>query len=202
MRFVIRKIPERNTDELEAALGDAFVYSDVAHVGALRSFIDVLRIVNDNAVYIQDDVVLCKDFKQRCEDFILQYPRSVIVFSSFFDSNNDVRNAFRDGAGVQTLCVFIPKYTAEAYLYSIDSGEWILTQKDRRGQFDDLNFGRWLVRYGFDIFVTYPNLAGHLPVRSSINKSRPANRLCKNFDYEDTAWNWKEAIASAKVNKT
>jgi len=35
MKYVIRKVPERDTSYLERLLPDADVYSDVLHVGAI-----------------------------------------------------------------------------------------------------------------------------------------------------------------------
>lgn len=198
MKFVIRKVPERDTSSLEKELPDALVCNDIEHIGALNSFFEALKLADDDAVYLQDDIVLCKNFKVKCEEIIRNHSNSIIVFSSYFHCNENVKNAFRDGGDVQTLCVYIPKYIADAYLQSIYSGEWKLTKKDERGQFDDLNFGRWLRTHGIDMFVVYPNLAGHLPVKSVINKSRPKNRICKNFDYHDTAWDWEYEIRAKR----
>lgn len=192
MNYVIRRCPERDTGMLERCLPDAIVYNDTEHEGALISFHKALRMANDDAVYIQDDVVLCKDFKSRTMGYIKKYPKTVIVFSSYFESNEAVRNDFAILENVSLLCTYIPKHIADAYLHAVESGEWKLSKWDINGQFDDLNFSKFLLKYDIEVFVVYPHLAGHLPGESVIRKSRPKNRICHNFDYEDTAWNWRE----------
>lgn len=47
----------------------------------IRSFIDQLKYIsNDNAVLLEDDVILCKNFKERIEEVVAQHPNYVINF--------------------------------------------------------------------------------------------------------------------------
>ena len=166
------------------------MYCDTLHEGALRSFLAAMRMANDNAIYIQDDLVVCKDFAQKARKYVDMCPKHVIVFSSCFDSNNAVKNEFARLKNVSLLCTYIPKYIADIYLKAINSGEWKITEREKKLQFDDLNFSKFLWESGFDVFVAFPSLAGHLPGKSVIKKSRPI-RLSANFDYNNTAWEWR-----------
>ena len=78
MKYVIRKVPERNTEYLEKLLPEAVVVNDVNHNGAIWSFLKAIEVADDDAVYIQDDMLLCKDFKNRAESYIKKYPNNII----------------------------------------------------------------------------------------------------------------------------
>lgn len=44
-------------------------------------FVDQLRAINDyDAVLMEDDIILCKDFKNRIEEVISKYPKDIINF--------------------------------------------------------------------------------------------------------------------------
>lgn len=166
------------------------MYNDTNNEGALTSFHKALALADDDAIYIQDDLVLCKNFTDRTMEYVRLHPKHIIVFSSCFDSNNAVKNEFARLKNVSLLCAYIPKYIANIYLKAINSGEWRITEREKKLQFDDLNFSKFLWESGFDVFVAFPSLAGHLPGKSVIKKSRPI-RLSANFDYNDAAWDWR-----------
>ena len=50
----------------------------------IDSFINQLRIISDyNSVLLEDDVILCKDFRERIEKVIEQYPNDIINFYTY-----------------------------------------------------------------------------------------------------------------------
>lgn len=193
MKYVIRKVPERNTKYLERLLPEAVVVNDVNHNGAIWSFLKAIEIADDDAVYIQDDMLLCKDFKNKAEQYIKKYPNEVIVFS-----NHVIKNAKKYGGDVYSkegfypsskgivimLCVYIPKQIAKDFRsFYLKGGAETLSswEKYKKMDADDLLFCRW---YQKDVLMTVPQLAGHSENKSVIVPSRPI-RISPLFDYEN-----------------
>ena len=82
MKYVIRKVPERDTSYLERLIPGALIYNDIEHCGAVESFVAAIKQADDDAVYIQDDMLLCTDFCARVESCIAQHPDTVVIFST------------------------------------------------------------------------------------------------------------------------
>lgn len=190
MKYVIRKVPERNTEYLERLLPDAEIYCDDKHIGALESFIDVLRKTEGDAVYVQDDMLLCKDFIKRTREVIEKYPYAVIVFSNFTHdaSSKDVvkQGWYNAKKGCWLLCTYIPEGIKNAFLKWWDNGEWKSIGRCKQWvsrQYDDAFFSRFLLQNDLDVFVTVPNLAGH-PKNKSVIDSR-APKTTPNFDFDN-----------------
>lgn len=187
MKYVIRKVPERNTAYLERLLPGALIVDDVQHKGAIESFHEAIRQADDDAVYVQDDMILCRDFMEKTKRYILRYPDSVIVFSNHTNGRfaSMRKEGFYSPADMPwLLCTYIPKKVAMQYLKEVESGAWKISNIDKKHQYDDLNWGKWLKHWWKTVFLTVPNLAGHPANRSVIDRRRPA-RTCLNFDYEN-----------------
>lgn len=197
MKIVIRKVPERDTSKLECAIGNAIVFNDTNHNGCLWSFTKALEIANDSAIYIQDDMILCRDFVERASEIIGRLPEFVIVFSYPCKASEKEREnlycGFREpfkGGGL--LCTYIPNRIREKYLLDKKTGAWKTSDYVARHQLDDVDFGSWLAKHGECIYYVVPNLAGHSYGESVINKNKPKNRLCADFDYNDTEIQWRQ----------
>lgn len=197
MKFVIRKVPERNTSYLERLLPNPIVINDVKHNGCIWSFLKSIETADDDAVYIQDDILLCKDFVRKCEEVISQHPDIVVVFSTPFlkgkteyngDKIIDKEGYYPAKEAGWMLCTYIPKKIAQHFF------EFFITDECKtlgsynkyiKMQADDLFFRRFLERYNYDnIFVTVPNLAGHEENKSVVCASRPI-RISPMFDYDN-----------------
>lgn len=192
MKYVIRKVPERNTEYLERLLPGAYVYNDVEHVGAIQSFLNVLSEINEDALYIQDDMLLCKNFTEKAEEVISKYPYAVIVFSNFthdtFTRHVKTQGWYSAKEGGWLLCTYIPCGIKNAFLswYKSENwkrryAQWAQRWIDR--QYDDVLFSRFLMENNLDVFVVIPNLAGHPKNESVIDKRPP--KITPNFDYEN-----------------
>lgn len=193
MKYVIRKVPERDTSYLERLLHDADVYSDVLHVGAIQSFIGAIKKTRDNAVYVQDDMILCKDFVRRTQEYIDRYPNEVIVFSNFSHGARTcvaVKEGFyhpREGGWL--LCTYVPWDIGIGFAQWWICGRWQRTVPGNRSQrwikkqYDDIFFRQYLMEIGKSVFVVVPNLAGH-PINKSVIDDRPS-KITTNFDFED-----------------
>ena len=197
MKYVIRKVPERNTEYLEKLLPEAVVVNDVNHNGAMWSFLKAIEVADDDAIYIQDDMLLCKDFKNRAEAYVKKYPNDVIVFSTHIIKNakkyggtifqNEGFYSVKGGATVM-LCSYIPLQIAKRFRNFYLQGKcqsFTAIKKYLKGDFDDLLFCNYIDSVEQKkVFMTVPQLAGHTENKSVICKSRPI-RISPLFDYEN-----------------
>lgn len=210
MKYVIRKVPERDTSYLEKLIPDAIVYNDVAHFGAIQSFIGAIKTVRDDAVYVQDDMILCKDFIRRTQEYIERYPNEVIVFSNF---SHGVRThvAVKEGfyhprEGGWLLCTYIPRDIAIGFAQWWICGRWQRTVPSVRShrwikrQYDDIFFRQYLIEQGKSVYVVVPNLAGH-PKNESVIDDRPP-KITTNFDFDNAEVRPDEHIKHRNENPT
>ena len=189
MKYCIRKVPERNTKYLERLLPEAVVVSDVNHNGAIWSFLKAIEIVDDDCIYIQDDMLLCKDFKTRAESYVKQYPDDIISFSSQWQySHNITQEGFDNKCALWVMCVYIPKDIAMSFKrFMLAEGykQFYRWQKFIEGQADDTMLERFYFRIlKGSVFNTKPSLAGHGSIESFIDKSRGL-RPSPMFDYDN-----------------
>lgn len=202
MKYIIRKVPERNTKYLERLIPQHLIFNDVNHNGCIWSFLKAIELVDDNAIYVQDDILLCSDFVKKSTRVVNEHPDKVIVFSTPFlksafvkgetkaggDSIIDKEGVYLAKEACWLLCTYIPKKIAQDF-YNFFITDEVKTlgayNKYMKMQADDLMFRRFLERYGYDgVFVTVPNLAGHEENKSVTIASRPI-RICPMFDYEN-----------------
>lgn len=184
MRYVIRKVPERNTAYLERLLPDALVLNDENHNGCLWSFHKAIKVADDDAVYVQDDMILCRQFDEKVRGYTEQHRNDVVVFA------NHTKTIRQDGYysprdGLWLMCTYIPKQIAVAYLRQVVNGEYNIKKRYRTQQLDDWSFQDWLRENGIYPFVVYPCLAGHPSNVSAIDPRRGKNRTTKGFDYDN-----------------
>lgn len=186
MKYVIRKVPERDTSYLEKHIPNALVYSDVKHEGCRKSFVEAILLANDDACYVQDDMILCKQFVERTQEYISKHPNNVIVFSNF--TNLKGNQIYQEGfweprqAG-WLLCTYIPKRIAMRFVEAKRQGSFQVPANAIKYDFDDMEFNRFLEKEGEKVFLAVPNLAGH-PKNQSVTGFKRPPRTCPNFDYE------------------
>ena len=198
MKYIIRKVPERNTRYLERLLPDAVVVNDVNHNGCIWSFLKAIETADDDAVYIQDDMLLCKDFRKKSEEYISKYPSDVIVFSTHLPKKNlqkgnaeiVFKNGFNDVGwrrDVILLSTYIPKDIASGFM------QYMLSEECKKNRFfkfcvanksDDTFFAFFLNKIGKKVYMTIPNLAGHEENISVAVNTRPV-RISPDFDYKN-----------------
>jgi hypothetical protein len=79
IKYFVRTIPER-----------IFNYSGIEYISLIdynhqpvQSFINQLELISEyNSVLLEDDLILCKNFKEEIEKVIAQYPDRIINFYS------------------------------------------------------------------------------------------------------------------------
>lgn len=198
MKYIIRKVPERNTKYLERLLPDAEIVNDVKHNGCIWSFLKAIEVADGDAIYIQDDMLLCKDFKNKAEEYVKKYPNDVICFSTHIPRAKSLRDIYqcldfterfyeREEFGVCLLATYIPKQIADDFVQFMLTDEckelpryktWINMDAD------DCFFADYLETRKRQKFLTVPMLAGHELNKSVVYESRPL-RFSPNFDYEN-----------------
>jgi len=79
MKYYVRTTLERElNDSYSQVEYDILVDKDRQPI---KSFIKQLRLISDdNAVLMEDDIILCKDFKEKIEKVISEHPNDVINF--------------------------------------------------------------------------------------------------------------------------
>ena len=187
MKFVIRKVPERNTLYLERLLpkDQTIIVSDIEHRGPLWSMNKAFSDANDDAIYIQDDMLLCPRFVERTQEYIEKYQDDVIVFANNTAEGNPMVD--HEGFyGIRTIkwlmCTYVPDKIAKAYLYELKMGIWKPSEHDVKYRLDDNVFTKWMASKDMLGFLTVPNLAGHPQNKSTINGWKHPE-VCTNFDY-------------------
>lgn len=109
MKYYIRTTLERKLHpSIAAELGtDYTLLVDTKHQ-PVESFLEQLeQISDDNAVLLEDDVILCKNFKQEIEKVIQQSPNIII---NFFTMPNRFFTTFMQiGGFVYNQCTYYPK---------------------------------------------------------------------------------------------
>ena len=193
MKYIIRKVPERDTTYLERLIPGAMVYNDVEHHGAVDSFVEAIKMANDDEVYVQDDMLLSENFCMRVEKYISSYPDTVISFSNTAHDKRFTRIIHRGRyparLAAQLLCTYIPEKIGKAFVkwYELKGYEAIRGYKRYfELQLDDGLFSWFCQSSDIDVFVAVPNLAGHPKNKSVIDSNRPT-RICINFDYARAA---------------
>ena len=168
MKYVIRKVPERDTVYLERLIPGALIYNDVEHRGAVESFVEAIKMANDDALYVQDDMLLCHDFCARAESYIARHSDTVIVFST--TSRIAEAGIYPASKGRFLLCTYIPRAIGKAFVEWYESREYEalrLPWSYYYDQQDDGFFYCFRVKPNYNVFVAIPNLAGHRRTQAS-----------------------------------
>lgn len=147
----------------------------------IKSFIEQLRYISDNdAVLLEDDLILCKDFQNRIEEVIKQYPNSIINF--FEDPFRFYLTETRSGIKYRhNQCTYYPKGIAKQIA---DKMEEIWSKYPKEKQYD------FLQSYAMDElkmnYISYrPCLVQHKHMESIINPELGVRSTMYFIDYID-----------------
>lgn len=157
----------------------------------IKSFIDQLKYISDeDAVFLEDDVILCKNFKDRVEEVIKQYPNCIINF--FDDPYRYYLTETRPGIRFrQNQCTYYPKGIARQVAEKMEE---IWPKYPKEKQYD------FLQSYAMDelgmSYVSYrPCLVQHKHMESIINPNLGLRSTLYFIDYiEEAGVDHKEAM--------
>lgn len=109
IKYFIRTTGERVLDSsISKELGEDYTLLIDTEHKPTKSFIEHLEIISDyDAVLLEDDVILCKNFKNRIEKVISEYPDNVINF--FTRPKLYFKTVFSKNSFNFNQCTYYPK---------------------------------------------------------------------------------------------
>ena len=156
----------------------------------IKSFINQLKYISsDDSILLEDDLILCKNFKERIEEIIAQYPNSVINFYEspydfyFTEQRRGIKYRFNQ-------CTYYPKGVSKLIA---DKMEEIWPKYQNIKQYD------FLQAYAMDelgmSYISYrPCLVQHLNGRSIIGNSENVSTLFFIDYIEELGIDYKDVI--------
>ena len=147
---------------------DIIIISDREGIGNLESWLSSLKMVKEDTWHLQDDIVICSDFKARTE--VLDYLKTIVCGFVHYDFNTG--STLCTGFTIPKFmfmsfpCIFIPKK------YSDDFLKWFYTEKTQKNhkkeidskKNDDLLFYKFILEWYPDltIYNCKPCLVDHI----------------------------------------
>ena len=143
------------------------IYNDSKGEGNLKSCLNAFSMVNDDdggTWHLQDDVLICKDFKQRTEQFD---DGLVCGFSSFYDINGKPGETDLEHMWFSFPCIRIPNQYARECAEWVNNyiiGNFVYTKYWKNGKNDDWAFREYLktCHKNDKVLNITPNLVDHV----------------------------------------
>jgi hypothetical protein len=105
IKYFVRTTNERELDKTYAQVNYTKLV-DTEHK-PVDSFINQLKLISDyDSVLLEDDLILCKDFKKRVEEVISNYPNYII---NFFTAPNSYFKTKLCDKLIYNQCTYYPK---------------------------------------------------------------------------------------------
>lgn len=184
LNYIVRMIPDRARylPSIVAEIPNVIIIMD-RHRKPMETFLNALSIAGEKpTVHLEDDVILCKDFRVRAERIIEQYPDSVIQFFSM--RSDDIKIGQRwDNSFCSSMCFYLP------YNYSTLIRRYY-PRWERREEHPtayDYLVNDFLRDRKERYLIVVPNLADHRQIKSAINPKRSSKRISRTFIYEGSA---------------
>ena len=179
MRYLVRLAawrPERveNVEQMRRAIPDLEVVVDEARDG-YASFFEACRRMNETGgVLLEDDVLLCRDFRRRVEGVIVEKGSDRLI--SFFERPKVALSTALVGGSsfMWTQCVYMPPGFPQKCIEHYEAfrrerpSQW-------RGMANDRLIAYTLVKERMRYWRIRPTLVQHLPFDSAIG-GRASNR--------------------------
>jgi len=179
MKYFIRTTLERQLDNSYSQI-EYELLIDKEH-NARKSFIEQLEYLatlNEDLVVLEDDLILCKDFKNRIEKIILEHNTEVINF--FYHPSKYFKSRYTYFF-IWNQCVYYPKEILKKL--SVKMRE--LYTKNLNMPHDELE-GQALSLLGLKTYLPRPCLVQHLDTSTLIQNKCLGNRRTPYFiDYLD-----------------
>lgn len=167
---------------------DIHVFNDDKKLGNLKAFLASFKWILENwndvegVWHLQDDVILCHDFRHRTE----VYDKGMVYgFQSEYDNATDLWYSFP--------CIRIKNSIIPKFLYWLNNEIELQHNKEiitlvSNNKYDDELLKRWLYNYYKDYIVRVsPNLVDHVDWiigGSTVNKQRN-NKIVRSVDWKD-----------------
>lgn len=178
MKYYVRTTLERKLDETYSQI-EYDLLIDREHK-PVESFIEQLKIISEgNSVLLEDDLILCKNFKQKIEEVINQFPNKIINFFTFpgeFFKTREAQKFFWN------QCTYYPKGVAKQLAEKMEEIKDQVSQKYDRLQYDVLE-SEALKILGITHIQYRPCLVQHLDGRSLIGNGESGRMTIYFVDY-------------------
>ena len=116
IKYFVRTTNERELDKSYAQI-DYVKVVDLEHK-PVKSLIEQFKIINEyDSVLLEDDLILCKDFKNKIESVINQYSNEIITF---FSKPNDYIYIHKDNIFSYCQCRFYPKGSLKIFINELN----------------------------------------------------------------------------------
>lgn len=102
VRTTLDRVLDKTYNQIEYELLIDYEHNPVG------SFIKELKSINEDAVLLEDDLILCDDFKNKIEEVITKYPNTII---NFFEDPNKYFTSHIKTNFAWNQCTFYPKGT-------------------------------------------------------------------------------------------
>lgn len=170
---------------------DITIYNDIKGEGNLRACLNAFSSVPDDdggTWHIQDDTIICKDFKERTE----QYNKGIVCgFSSYYDKIDKTGEVPRSEMWYSFPCIRIPNQ------YARESSEWVdkyiignpvYKEFWEKGVNDDWAFRTWLATFHADCMAINlsPNLVDHIDYLLGGGSGGMRKKSCRSRFWQDS----------------
>ena len=186
----------------QQGIEDIIIKCDERRVGNLEGCMQIFESMpNDDkgAWHLQDDVIICRDFKRRTEE--LESQMSCVICGYVWENDSNLK--FEGYTSPQDMwwsfpCIFIPNKLARECAKWVRSNEVVSNEKYaetfEKNKFDDYMFKEFLIaKYPNDkVFHLHPSLVDHIDHLiggSTVNKDRQRQMLyapVRAYNFEDT----------------
>lgn len=176
IKYFIRTTNERILDKSYAQI-DYKKLIDLEH-RPVDSFIEQLDIISEyDSVLLEDDLILCKDFKNHIEEIIKKYPNMIINFFTYPEAYFKASESFEF---MYNQCTYYPKGIGK-----IIANEMLKIKKDFLNQGYDVIENRALRKLKIKHIRYRPCLIQHLD-NDTLIQTKTLNRRSPYFiDYLD-----------------
>jgi len=196
IKFFIRTTGERKLHEsISRELGNDYTLLIDKEHKPVGSFIKQLKEISEyDSILLEDDVILCKDFKKEVEKVITEWPNTIVNF--FTMPHEYFTTVFGFLYFVYNQCTFYPKGI------TLQIAEKMIELREPYNQYDSLE-NKALRALKLPHLRYRPCLVQHIDDNTFIQKSNSSKRRCIWFkDYLDELnINYKEAWTEENQNK-
>lgn len=160
-----------------------------------KAWLDPYADEETHRVVLNDDLELCNNFREICEQIAKAQPNSIVSFfttylnSSFCDQEiQKIQTPYiRHDVGIFGCAIMMPKDVAiECMEYTNNYYPDI--------KFESRAFTQFARERGIPIITTLPGLVQHIGDESLVDQSLPIRRTTRFEKYPDADWNTKEVI--------
>lgn len=180
-RVIIRAVKERQPylDYLLDELPDAEVCYDTTR-NAMNTFLDAVDLAGkDGVLYLEDDVILADQFRNRVESAISEMPQNVIQFFSMRKADLEIGSRWDNNFLMAQCFYFPPGLSAELAKYA---KTWAGYSEHPTGL--DTMICDFLRALKLKYWIHIPNLVDHRVGKSIIDPRRSSKRVSKTFGAE------------------